>query len=107
MSRVTNDIDNVSATLNSSFIQIISSVLTLAGTVSIMLWLSPLLTLITMTIVPLMVLGMKWITKRTGPLFKEYQQNIGELNGYIEETISGHAIIKTFSREETAIKDFQ
>ncbi|BCB02275.1 ABC transporter ATP-binding protein [Bacillus sp. KH172YL63] len=106
MSRVTNDIDNVSATLNSSFIQIISSVLTLAGTVSIMLWLSPLLTLITMTIVPLMVLGMKWITKRTGPLFKEYQQNIGELNGYIEETISGHAIIKTFSREETAIKDF-
>ncbi|MFI8684249.1 ABC transporter ATP-binding protein [Rossellomorea sp. NPDC077527] len=106
MSRVTNDIDNVSATLNSSFIQIISSILTLVGTVSIMLWLSPLLTLITLTIVPLMILGMKWITKRTGRLFKEYQQNIGELNGYIEETISGHSIIKTFSREETAIKDF-
>ncbi|TMU84849.1 ABC transporter ATP-binding protein [Bacillus sp. BHET2] len=107
MSRVTNDIDNVSATLNSSFIQIISSILTLVGTVSIMIWLSPLLTLITMTIVPLMVLGMKWITKRTGRLFKQYQQNIGELNGYIEETISGHTIIKTFSREETAIKDFR
>ncbi|WP_299741377.1 ABC transporter ATP-binding protein [uncultured Rossellomorea sp.] len=106
MSRVTNDIDNVSATLNSSFIQIISSVLTLVGTVSIMLLLSPLLTLITLTIVPLMVLGMKWITKRTGRLFKQYQQNIGELNGYIEETISGHSIIKTFSREDTAIKDF-
>mgnify|MGYP005828016329 CR=1 FL=1 len=106
MSRVTNDIDNVSATLNSSFIQIISSVLTLVGTVTIMLWLSPLLTLITLTIVPLMALGMKWITKRTGRLFKQYQQNIGELNGYIEETISGHSIIKTFSREETAIKDF-
>ena len=106
MSRVTNDIDNVSATLNGSFIQIISSILTLVGTVSIMLWLSPLLTLITMTIVPLMVLGMKWITKRTGRLFKQYQQNIGELNGYIEETISGHTIIKTFSREETVIKDF-
>ncbi|MCA1064274.1 ABC transporter ATP-binding protein [Rossellomorea sp. AcN35-11] len=106
MSRVTNDIDNVSSTLNSSFIQIISSVLTLVGTISIMLWLSPLLTLITLTIVPLMVIGMKWITKRTGRLFKRYQQNIGELNGYIEETISGHSIIKTFSREETAIKDF-
>ncbi|MDX8345097.1 ABC transporter ATP-binding protein [Rossellomorea sp. YZS02] len=106
MSRVTNDIDNVSSTLNSSFIQIISSVLTLVGTVSIMLWLSPLLTLITLIIVPLMVFGMKWITKRTGRLFKEYQQNIGELNGYIEETISGHSIIKTFSREETAINDF-
>lgn len=106
MSRVTNDIDNVSATLNSSFIQIISSVLTLVGTVSIMLWLSPLLTLITLTIVPLMVFGMKWITKRTGRLFKQYQHNIGELNGYIEETISGHSIIKTFSREETVIKEF-
>ncbi|KAA0566978.1 ABC transporter ATP-binding protein [Bacillus sp. CH30_1T] len=106
MSRVTNDIDNVSATLNSSFIQIISSVLTLVGTVTIMLWLSPLLTLITLTIVPLMALGMKWITKRTGRLFKQYQQNIGELNGYIEETISGHSIIKTFSREDVAIKDF-
>lgn len=106
MSRVTNDIDNVSATLNSSFIQIISSVLTLVGTVTIMLWLSPLLTLITLTIVPLMALGMKWITKRTGRLFKQYQQNIGELNGYIEETISGHSIIKTFSREDAVIKDF-
>jgi ATP-binding cassette, subfamily B, multidrug efflux pump len=107
MSRVTNDIDNVSHTLNSSFIQIISSVLTLAGTAAVMLWLSPLLTLITLTIVPLMVLGMKWITKRTGPLFKQYQHNIGELNGYIEETISGHSIIKTFSREESAIEEFQ
>ncbi|MCA0150145.1 ABC transporter ATP-binding protein/permease [Rossellomorea vietnamensis] len=106
MSRVTNDIDNVSATLNSSFIQIISSVLTLVGTVSIMLWLSPLLTLVTLTIVPLMVFGMKWITKRTGRLFKQYQHNIGEMNGYIEETISGHSIIKTFSREETVIKEF-
>ncbi|MCA1056100.1 ABC transporter ATP-binding protein/permease [Rossellomorea aquimaris] len=107
MSRVTNDIDNVSNTLNSSFIQIISSVLTLAGTAVVMLWLSPLLTLITLTIVPIMVFGMKWITKRTGPLFKQYQHNIGELNGYIEETISGHSIIKTFSREETAIEEFQ
>jgi ATP-binding cassette, subfamily B, multidrug efflux pump len=107
MSRVTNDIDNVSNTLNSSFIQIISSVLTLIGTAVVMLWLSPLLTLITLTIVPLMVLGMKWITKRTGPLFRQYQHNIGELNGYIEETISGHSIIKTFSREETAIGEFQ
>ncbi|MGX1266195.1 ATP-binding cassette subfamily B multidrug efflux pump [Rossellomorea marisflavi] len=107
MSRVTNDIDNVSATLNSSFIQIISSFLTLLGTISVMLWLSPLLTLITLTVVPLMVFGMKWITKRTGPLFKEYQGNIGELNGYIEETISGHSIIKTFSREDTAIQEFR
>lgn len=98
MSRVTNDIENVSSTLNSSAIQIFSSVLTLLGTLGVMLWLSPLLTLLTFIVVPLMALGMRWITRRTGPLFKERQRNLGELNGYIEETLSGQRIIKAFHR---------
>ncbi|WP_054956276.1 ABC transporter ATP-binding protein [Paenibacillus dakarensis] len=106
MSRLTNDIENVSSTLNSSAIQIFSSVLTLAGTVSVMLWLSPLLTLLTFIVVPLMALGMRWITRRTGPLFKERQRNLGELNGYIEETLSGQRIIKAFSQEERVIREF-
>src|SRR5690606_7920678 len=62
MSRITNDIDNVSQTLNSSVIQVFSSVLTLIGTITVMLILSPILTLITMSVVPLMFFGMKWIT---------------------------------------------
>ncbi|PLR95388.1 ABC transporter ATP-binding protein [Bacillus sp. T33-2] len=99
MSRVINDIENVSTTLNSSVIQIVSSVLTLIGTVAVMLWLSPLLTLITFIIIPLMFAGMKWITDRTGKLYKEQQKNLGELNGFIEETISGHRIVKAFSQE--------
>ncbi len=106
MSRITNDIENVSSTLNTSVIQIFSSVLTIVGTVVIMLWLSPLLTLITMTIIPIMFFGIKWITKRTGKLFKEQQRYLGELNGYIEETISGQEIVKTFSQEETVINEF-
>ncbi|WP_316570059.1 ABC transporter ATP-binding protein [Neobacillus sp. YIM B06451] len=106
MSRVTNDIENVSSTLNSSVIQIFSSVLMLVGTISVMVWLSPLLTLISLTIVPLMFLGMKWITNRTGILFKEQQRNLGEINGYIEETISGQRIVKTFSQEQKAIEAF-
>jgi ATP-binding cassette, subfamily B, multidrug efflux pump len=106
MSRVTNDIENVSSTLNSSFIQVFSSVLTLIGTVSVMLYLSPLLTLITMLIIPAMFLGLKWITNRTGKLFKEQQRNIGALNGFIEETISGQRIVKTFSQEERVIQQF-
>ena len=106
MSRVTNDMENVSSTLNSSVIQIFSSLLTLIGTVSVMLWMSPLLTLITLSIVPLMFVGLKWITNRTGVLFKEQQSNIGELNGYIEETISGQRIVKTFSQEQKVLKDF-
>lgn len=107
MSRVTNDIENVSSTLNSSAIQIFSSVLTLIGTLGVMLWLSPLLTLLTFIVVPLMALGMRWITRRTGPLFKERQRNLGELNGYIEETLSGQRIIKAFSQEERVIRGFE
>lgn len=106
MSRVTNDIENVSSTLNSSVIQIFSSLLTLVGTIVVMLWLSPLLTLLTMIIIPLMFIGMKWITNRTGKLFKEQQKNIGELNGFIEETVSGQRIVKTFSQEDRVIREF-
>ena len=106
MSRVTNDVENVSSTLNSSAIQIFSSILTLIGTLGVMLWLSPLLTLLTFIVVPLMALGMRWITRRTGPLFKR-QRNLGELNGYIEETLSGQRIIKAFSQEERVIRGFE
>ncbi|MCM3340181.1 ABC transporter ATP-binding protein/permease [Paenibacillus sp. MER TA 81-3] len=106
MSRLTNDIDNVSQTLNSSFIQLSSSILTFIGMITLMLWLSPLLTLITLIIVPLMFLGMKWITKRTGKYFKEQQRNLGDLNGFIEETFSGQKIIKTFSQEQRVISQF-
>ena len=106
MSRITNDIDNVSQTLNSSFIQLSSSILTFVGMLTLMLWLSPLLTLITLTIVPLMFLGMKWITRRTGRFFKEQQRNLGEMNGFIEETFSGQKIVKSFSQEQKVIQEF-
>ncbi|MCD9020399.1 ABC transporter ATP-binding protein [Cohnella silvisoli] len=107
MSRMTNDIDNVSSTLNSSAIQVFSSILILVGTVIVMLLLSPLLTVLTFLVVPLMALGMKWITRRTGVLFKERQRNLGDLNGYIEETLSGQRIIKAFSQEERVIREFR
>lgn len=106
MSRMTNDMDNVSSTLNSSAIQVFSSVLILVGTVIVMLILSPLLTLLTFLVVPLMTVGMKWITRRTGVLFRERQRNLGDMNGYIEETLSGQRIIKAFSQEERVIGEF-
>jgi len=106
MSRLTNDMDNVSQTLNSSFIQLSSSILTFVGMLGMMLWLSPLLTLVTLTIVPLMFLGMRWITKRTGPYFKEQQRSLGELNGFVEETFSGQKLVKAFSQEEKVTAQF-
>lgn len=106
MSRMTSDIENVSQTLNSSFIQLISSLLTFAGMLGLMIWLSPIMTLITLTIVPVMFAGMRWITNRTGRYFKETQRNTGALNGFVEETLSGQRIVKSFSRERAVIDAF-
>ncbi|WP_047982357.1 ABC transporter ATP-binding protein [Ornithinibacillus contaminans] len=107
MSRVTNDIDNINNTLNQSVIQVFSSVLTLVGTVGVMIYLSPVLTVVTMSIIPVMFLATRWITKRTGPLYKLQQKRLGELNGYVEETISGQHVVKTFSQEERVINEFE
>lgn len=106
MSHATNDIETVSSTLNSAFIQVFSSVLTLVGTLVVMLYLSPLLTVLTMLIIPLMFLAMRWITNRTGKLFKEQQAAVGTLNGMIEETISGQRVVKAFSQEERVKAEF-
>ena len=106
MSRATNDIETISSTLNSAFIQVVSSILTLTGTIGVMLWLSPALTLITMIIVPLMFYGMRWITKRTSLLFKEQQAAIGEMNGLIEESITGQHVVKAFSQEAEMLRQF-
>lgn len=107
MSRATNDMETVSATLNSSFIQVFSSILTLTGTFIVMLSLSPLLTLLTMIIIPAMFMATRWITRRTGKLFKEQQAALGALNGMIEETISGQQVVKAFSQEERVKKEFR
>ena len=107
MSRVTNDIETVSSTLNTSLIQVFSSILTIVGTLAVMLYLSPLLTLLTVIIVPFMFYAMRWITRRTGKLFKLQQQAVGSLNGMIEETISGQKIVKAFSKEQEVLEEFR
>ncbi|KXZ22753.1 ABC transporter ATP-binding protein [Bacillus nakamurai] len=106
MSRVTNDIENVSSTLNTSVIQVLSSVITFVGTIAVMLYMSPLLTLITLLVIPIMFISIKWITNRTGMLFKQQQKNLGELNGFIEESISGAKVIKAYSREDRITEEF-
>ncbi|RWZ58776.1 ABC transporter ATP-binding protein [Halobacillus fulvus] len=107
MSRLTNDMENVSRTLNTAIVQFVTSILTILGTLVIMLWLSPVLTLLTLTIVPALYFGMKWITKRTGKYFKEQQKHLGDVNGYVEEMFSGQTIISMFSREERVMEDFE
>jgi ATP-binding cassette subfamily B protein len=107
MSRLTNDIDNVNMVLNSSVIQILSSVLTLAGTVVVMVLLSPVLTAVALSVVPLMYLGIRWITNRTGPLYKVQQRELGQVNGFVEEILSGQHVVKTYSLENLVIRQFE
>ncbi|MCZ0755901.1 ABC transporter ATP-binding protein [Anoxybacillus sp. J5B_2022] len=106
MSRLTNDIDNMSQTFNSTVIQVVSSALTLIGAIVVMLSLSPLLTAVTLLIVPMMFGGMRWITNQTQKRFREQQQNLGELNGLIEEVLSGQKVVKLFSQERAMIDRF-
>jgi len=106
MSRLTNDIENVSQTLNTAVIQIFSSVLILVGTLVVMSYLSLPLTLVTLLIVPALYFGMKWLTKRTRIYFKQQAKDLGELFGFIEESITGLAVIKIFSQEADFQKQF-
>ncbi|MFC6402846.1 ABC transporter ATP-binding protein [Mammaliicoccus sciuri] len=106
MSRMQNDIENVSQVLNSSFIQFTSSVVTLIGTLSIMLYLSPLLTLLTVIIIPIMFISLRWITARTSVLYALRQKQFGIMNGYIEEIVNGQTVVKAFSQEKYVIDTF-
>ncbi len=106
MSRLTNDIENVSSALNTSTTQVFSSAITIVGTFAFMLWLSPVLTLLSIIVIPLMAACTKLIAGRTRNHFSEQQKHLGELNGLIEESISGQRVVKVFSREKNLIRKF-
>lgn len=107
MSRLTNDVDNVSNTLNQTVTSIFSSFITFFGTLSMMVYLSPLLTAVTMIIIPVMFFITRQISGRTRKLFKQQSETLGALNGFIEETISGQKVVKVFNREEKEIAQFE
>ena len=107
MSRYTNDMDRISEALTDSLADILSSTLTLAGVFVMMLYISPLLTLVTLVTVPLMFFCAKYIVKRSRKYFTAQQASLGELNGYIEEMISGQKVIKVFGHEKTVEEDFE
>lgn len=107
MSRLTNDIDLINNALSSSLTQIFSSVITLIGTVILMLWLSPLLTGVSMITVPIMLITTNIVTRHTRRYFSEQQRVLGMLNGFAEENISGQKVVKAFVREAKEIERFE
>lgn len=106
MSRLTNDMDNISNILATSFSQFLASVLGLAGVLVFMFALNIQLALINLVIMPLTYVLTRMIAKRTRIGFRETQQALGELNGIIEETITGERTVKAFVREQEAVRTF-
>ncbi len=106
MSRLSNDIENVSTTISQSTIQLMSGLIVLIGSLVMMLYLSPLLTLASLVTIPLVFLLTRAVAKKTKVLFKTQQAELGKLNGHIEETISGILVVKAFNHEDKAIDEF-
>lgn len=100
MSRYTNDIDRISDALTDSLSDMLSSALTVAGIFCLMLFISPILTAVTLITVPLMFLSAKGIVKRSRKYFKAQQESLGMMNGYVEEMISGQKVVKVFGHEQ-------
>ncbi|MGJ7415386.1 ABC transporter ATP-binding protein [Streptomyces cinereoruber] len=107
LSRATNDIDNVSQTLQQSMGQLINSLLTIVGVLAMMFWISPLLALVALVTVPVSVVVAARIGKRSQPHFVQQWKSTGTLNAHVEEMYTGHALVKVFGRQEESAKDFR
>ena len=106
MSRLTNDVDNINMTLSQSITQMFSGVVTIIGMLIAMMILSPALTVVALLTTPVMFLTSRFLVKKTQPFFVKQQQDLGDLNGYIEEIVSGQKAVLLFSQEETVENEF-
>ncbi len=106
MSRLTNDMENISNILASSFSQLLSSIFGLVGVIIIIFMLNVQLAVVSLVVMPLTYVITRAIASRTRQGFRETQKTLGELNGIIEETITGQRVVKAFVRAETTIEQF-
>ena len=106
MSRLANDVENVSSMLSSSTTQLFASLFTVTGSFVMMLVLSPVLTALTLITVPFTLLLSGQIAKRSRKQFRAQQANLAALNGHIEEILSGQLVVKAFGREDQVIEQF-
>lgn len=107
LSRVTNDVDTIATTLQQSLTQIITSVITIIGYIIMMLTISPVLTLIVVATMPLYIVSISIIAKKSQKFFSVQQKEIGLLSGHVEEMYTGHKIVKAFGHEKDSIEEFE
>lgn len=106
LSRVTNDVDTLSQTLNQSLSQIITSVITVIGVLIMMISISWQLTLVSVLIIPLSILLITFIVKKSQKYFKQQQDYLGNVNGHVEEMYGGHIVMKAFNGEKNSVEKF-
>lgn len=106
LSRVTNDVDTVSQTLNQSMTQIITSVTTVIGVLVMMFSISWMMTLVALLIIPISMIFIILVVKRSQKYFKEQQVYLGHVNGHVEEMYGGHIVVKAFNGEEKSVEKF-
>lgn len=106
LSRIVNDVDNIGSTLQQSLSQSITSLISIAGVLGMMLYISPLLSIAAFTTIPLSIWGTKMIVARSQKYHKGQQDSLGHVNSHIEEMYTGHTIIKAFNYEDESIKRF-
>ncbi len=107
LSRVTNDVDTLSLTLNQSITQIITSTATFIGILVMMFSISWQMTLVALCIVPVALIFIMVIVKHSQKYFKRQQEYLGHVNGHVEEMYGGHVVMKAFNGEENSVKDFE
>jgi ATP-binding cassette subfamily B protein len=107
LSRVTNDIDNISQTLQQTLSQTLTSLLTVVGVLVMMVIISPVLAIVALIAIPLSLLVTTMVAKRSQPKFIAQWRSTGELNARVEETFTGHSLVKVFGRQKDAEKAFE
>ncbi len=106
ISRISYDIDTVNTSLSSDLVQIMASVITVTGSLAMMIWIAPELVLIFCVTVPLSIVLIRRITAKTRPLFHRRSRKLGELNGFIEEMLGGQKTLKAYDQQENTIRKF-
>lgn len=106
LSRVTNDIDNIGNTLQQGLNQLLTSVLAVVGTLVVMFWISPLLAIVSLVIVPVSILMTAAIAKKSQVQFATQWRETGKVNGHVEEMHTGHSIVLAYNRRDTALAQF-
>ena len=107
LSRITNDVDTLGMNLNTSVTQLITGVATVLGVVVMMLSISPLMTLVALVVIPLSLFVVSIVVKRSQKYFRVQQNRLGVINGQVEETFSGHAVVRAFGKEDEVVERFR